>query len=66
LIEGYDILFTENNPAGVKAFLAEQGLIDNYLRLPLVPLSNEVMKKLKDYLEKSSNENRKTRIGALS
>jgi dihydrodipicolinate synthase len=66
LIEGYDILFTENNPAGVKAFLAEQGLIDNYLRLPLVPLSNEVMKKLKDYLEKSRNENRKTRIGALS
>src|SRR5688572_30412641 len=53
LIEGYDILFIENNPAGVKAFLAEQGLIENYLRLPLVPLSNEVMKRLKDYLSKS-------------
>lgn len=53
LIEGYDILFTENNPAGVKAFLAEDGLIENYLRLPLVPLSNEVMKKLKDYLKRS-------------
>ena len=53
LIEGYDILFTENNPAGVKAFLAEQGLIENYLRLPLTPLSNEIMKRLKDYLSKS-------------
>lgn len=53
LIEGYEILFIENNPAGVKAFLAEQGLIENYLRLPLVPLSNEVMKRLKDYLSKT-------------
>lgn len=53
LIEGYDILFTENNPAGVKAFLAEQGLIENYLRLPLTPLSNEVTKRLKDYLSRS-------------
>jgi 4-hydroxy-tetrahydrodipicolinate synthase len=53
LIEGYDILFTENNPAGVKAFLAEHGLIENYLRLPLTPLSSEVMKRLKDYLAKS-------------
>lgn len=46
LIEGYDILFTENNPAGVKAFLAESGLIENYLRLPLVPLSREVYKRV--------------------
>lgn len=53
LIEGYDILFTENNPAGVKAFLAEEGLIQNHLRLPLVPLSAEVQKRLRDYLSKS-------------
>ncbi|HUQ64575.1 MAG TPA: 4-hydroxy-tetrahydrodipicolinate synthase [Flavitalea sp.] len=53
LIEGYDILFTENNPAGVKAFLAEQGLIENSLRLPLVPLSNEVMKRLREYVARS-------------
>jgi 4-hydroxy-tetrahydrodipicolinate synthase len=53
LIECYDILFTENNPAGVKAFLAEDGLIENVLRLPLVPLSNEVTKKLKEYLHRS-------------
>jgi 4-hydroxy-tetrahydrodipicolinate synthase len=56
LIEGYDILFTENNPAGVKAFLAEDGLIENYLRLPLTPLSGEVMRRLKDYLAKSKRK----------
>lgn len=53
LIECYEILFTENNPAGVKAFLAEDGLIENVLRLPLVPLSSEVTKKLKEYLHGS-------------
>jgi 4-hydroxy-tetrahydrodipicolinate synthase len=56
LIEGYDILFIENNPAGVKAFLAEEGLIENNLRLPLVPLSNEVMKRLKEYLAKNKKK----------
>ncbi len=55
LLEGFDLLFEENNPAGVKAFLAEMGLIENYLRLPLVPLSDKVHQKLKPYL-KSFNE----------
>ncbi len=49
LIEAYEILFIENNPAGVKAFLAEDGLIENNLRLPLVPLSNAVRRRLKEY-----------------
>jgi 4-hydroxy-tetrahydrodipicolinate synthase len=34
-----DLLFVENNPAGLKAFMAAQGLCKNVLRLPLVPLS---------------------------
>jgi 4-hydroxy-tetrahydrodipicolinate synthase len=50
LIEAYNLLFAENNPAGVKAFLAEMGLIKNVLRLPLVPLSEPVHKKVKAYL----------------
>jgi len=49
LLEGYDLLFAENNPAGVKAFLSEMGLIKNYLRLPLVPLSDPVLQKLRNY-----------------
>ncbi|MGZ3881576.1 MAG: 4-hydroxy-tetrahydrodipicolinate synthase [Flavisolibacter sp.] len=50
LLQGYEILFTENNPAGVKAFLAELGVIKNNLRLPLVPLSEGIYKQVKDYL----------------
>jgi 4-hydroxy-tetrahydrodipicolinate synthase len=50
LIDGYELLFTENNPAGVKAALKELGIIDNYLRLPLVPLSAGIQEKLKQYL----------------
>lgn len=50
LIQGYDLLFAENNPAGVKAVLAELGIIKNQLRLPLVPLSEGIMKQVKDYL----------------
>jgi len=51
LLEGFDLLFEENNPAGVKAFLTEMGLIENSLRLPLVPLSDIVHQKLKEYLK---------------
>ena len=49
-LEGNDLLFAENNPAGVKAFLAELDLIQNVLRLPLVPLSKELEKKVRHYL----------------
>ena len=52
-LEGLDLLFAENNPAGVKAFLAELGLIENVLRLPLVPLSKELHKSVKDFLSKT-------------
>ena len=50
LMKGYDLLFAENNPAGVKAFLAELGIIENNLRLPLVPLSKELEQQIKPYL----------------
>lgn len=50
LLLGYDLLFAENNPAGVKAFLAQLGLIENELRLPLVPLSEGLAAQVKTYL----------------
>lgn len=50
LMQGYDLLFAENNPAGVKAVLAELGLIQNSLRLPLVPLSENIHQQIRDYL----------------
>lgn len=52
LIAGYEIMFAENNPAGVKGAMAELGLIGNYLRLPVVPLSEGLQGKWRDYLGK--------------
>ena len=49
LLEGFDLLFAENNPAGVKAFLSEMGMIENSFRLPLVPLSDGIMQQVKNY-----------------
>jgi 4-hydroxy-tetrahydrodipicolinate synthase len=52
LLMGYELLFAENNPAGVKAVLSEMGIIENNLRLPLVPLSSGIHKQIREYLPK--------------
>jgi 4-hydroxy-tetrahydrodipicolinate synthase len=44
-------MFAENNPAGVKSFLTEMGLIKNNLRLPLIPLSKKLADGVKEYLK---------------
>ena len=51
LIPAYKLMFAENNPAGVKAFLYELGLIQNELRLPLVPLSKSIHEQIKHHLK---------------
>lgn len=51
LLQGFDLLFAENNPAGVKAVLSELGVIQNHLRLPLVPLSHSIHEQVKAYLQ---------------
>ena len=50
LLDAYDLMFSENNPAGVKAFMSEMALIQNRLRLPLVPLSESWHSKVKETL----------------
>ena len=55
LIPAYELMFSENNPAGVKAFLSELKLIENNLRLPLVPLSEDLSKKVALFV-KSENK----------
>lgn len=37
----YSLLFTEGNPPGVKDLMASRGMINNVLRLPLVPVSEQ-------------------------
>ena len=44
--ETIKLLFAEGNPVGIKAVLANKGLISNNLRLPLVPASKELQKQL--------------------
>lgn len=51
LIEACDLMFCENNPAGVKAFMHEKKLLENTLRLPLVSLSEPNYNKVKAYLQ---------------
>jgi 4-hydroxy-tetrahydrodipicolinate synthase len=51
LMEAYDLLFAENNPAGAKAFLYELKIMANELRLPLVPASHELQNRIRKYLD---------------
>ncbi|HEX5025537.1 MAG TPA: 4-hydroxy-tetrahydrodipicolinate synthase [Agriterribacter sp.] len=51
MLETYETLFAENNPAGVKSFLFHLGLIENVLRLPVVPLSETLHQKAKQILD---------------
>ncbi len=52
MLEAYDLLFAENNPAGVKAFMTELNLLGNNLRLPVVPLSEGLHASVKKYLQR--------------
>jgi|SRR6185312_1834744 len=51
LIAGYDLLFAENNPAGVKCAMSELQLLGNHLRLPVVPVSEGLHTKMKEYIK---------------
>lgn len=50
MMPAYDLLFEENNPAGVKTFLSVLGLMENTLRLPLVPVSDRLQEKIKNFI----------------
>jgi 4-hydroxy-tetrahydrodipicolinate synthase len=52
MVEGYSYMYEENNPAGIKAYLFEQGVIENVLRLPLVPASEGLQAKIHKYIQK--------------
>ena len=52
LMDAYDLMFSENNPAGVKAFLYEMGYLQNVTRLPVVPVSVALQQSIKKFLGK--------------
>ena len=44
--ELFKLLFVDGNPAGVKAMLSEMGMIENQLRLPLIPTRLKTMEQI--------------------
>lgn len=50
LLEGYNLLFKENNPAGVKGFLHALGILENELRLPLTPATEQLLVSIRKFL----------------
>lgn len=50
LLEGYNLLFKENNPAGVKGFLYALGILENELRLPLTPATEQLLVSIRKFL----------------
>ncbi len=51
----YDLLFLDGNPAGIKALLQLRGMVENVLRLPLVPASVSTIEKIHKALENICN-----------
>ena len=47
----FSLLFVDGNPAGVKAMLSEMGLIENVLRLPLVPTRITTKQRISEILK---------------
>ena len=47
----FNLLFVDGNPAGVKAMLHEMGMIENVLRLQLVPTRLTTMQKISECLK---------------
>ena len=49
--ELFSLLFVDGNPAGCKALLNDMGMIENVLRLPLVPTTITTKQKMADILK---------------
>ena len=49
--ELFKLLFVDGNPSGVKCILHEMGMIENVLRLPLVPTRVSTVQKISDCMK---------------
>ncbi|TMM28598.1 4-hydroxy-tetrahydrodipicolinate synthase [Polaribacter aestuariivivens] len=50
MMEIIDLIFAENNPAGIKSVLNELNISSTNVRLPLVPASDELQHKIKNFV----------------
>jgi 4-hydroxy-tetrahydrodipicolinate synthase len=48
------LMFEENNPAGIKAFLAELGIIHNQLRLPCTTINADLGNRIRAFVAQTS------------
>jgi 4-hydroxy-tetrahydrodipicolinate synthase len=51
LLPGIDMLFAEGSPAGVKNVLHQQGICENIVRLPLMPVSEDLATQIGEFLK---------------
>jgi 4-hydroxy-tetrahydrodipicolinate synthase len=55
LIKGINLLFKEGNPVGVKLALAQMGLCENVLRLPLISASPALSTEMQEFIHASKD-----------
>ncbi len=51
ILELIQLIFAEGSPAGIKAVLNHRGLAETYVRLPLVPVSDQLYEKIGTFLQ---------------
>lgn len=51
MLPAIDMLFADGNPGGVKSVLSQQGICENVLRLPLVPVNEGTHEKIGNFLK---------------
>ena len=51
-----DLIFAEGNPAGIKSLLQVQGICERGVRLPLMPASDEIHQKIRNFAVEFKNQ----------
>lgn len=54
LYDFVQLIFEENNPAGIKCAMNELGLCENEFRLPIVPVNQELEQKIRSFVNEFS------------
>ena len=55
LSESIDLIFAEGNPSGIKSMLKSLGISETYVRLPLVPATQDLQQKINTFVSRYKN-----------
>ncbi len=50
LSESIDLIFAEGNPSGIKSMLSSLGISETYMRLPLIPATQDLQQKINTFV----------------